>query len=100
MDLRCQAAALLRDKQITVRWIRGHQTASAARDAQGLDDIHLKNEVDRLAKLATTLLCAISSTRGTALYNVPKGGSTETSGRCPTPTVSTCGDAHHVAAAM
>ena len=33
MDLRCQAAALLREKRITVRWIPGHWTASAARDA-------------------------------------------------------------------
>ena len=55
MDLRCQAAALLRGKQITVRWIPGHRTTSAARDAQELDDIHRNNEVDRLAKLATTL---------------------------------------------
>ena len=46
MDLRCQAAALLRDKQITVRWIPEHRTASAARDAQELDDIHRNNEVD------------------------------------------------------
>ena len=49
-----QAAALLRDKHITVRWIPGHRTASAARDAQELDDIHCNNEVDRLAQLATT----------------------------------------------
>ena len=55
MDLRCQVATLLRGKQITVRWIPGHRTASAARDAQELDDIHRNNEVDRLAKLATTL---------------------------------------------
>ena len=31
--------------------------------------------------------CAPSSTRGTTIYNVPKGGSTQTSGRCPTPTL-------------
>ena len=55
MDLRCQAAALLRDKQIKVRWIPGHRIASAARDGQELDDIHRNNEVDRPAKLATTL---------------------------------------------
>ena len=54
MDLRCQAAALLRDKQIMVSWIPWHRTAFAARDAQELD-IHRNNEVDRLAKLATTL---------------------------------------------
>ena len=55
MDLRCQVAALLRGKQITVSWIPAHQTASAAHDAQELDDMHRNNEVDRLAKLATTL---------------------------------------------
>ena len=38
-----------------MRWISGHRTASAARDAQELDDIHRNNEVDRLAKLATAL---------------------------------------------
>ena len=55
MDVRCQAATLLQDKHITVRWIPGHRTAFADRDARELDDIHRNNEVDWLAKLATPL---------------------------------------------
>ena len=54
MDLCYQVAALLRDKKITVTWIPGHRTASAAQDAQDLDDIHRNYEVDLLAKLVTT----------------------------------------------
>ena len=78
MDLRCQAAALFRDKQITVRWFPGHRIASAARDAKELDDIHRNSEVDRPAKLATTLPLPLQTPK--TPHSISVGGS-----EAPTP---------------
>ena len=54
IDLREMAAHVIQ-KSITVRWIPSHCQLSDARDAQQQVDILRNNEVDRLAKLATTL---------------------------------------------
>ena len=55
MDLRWRVSATLRGKNIRVRWIPRHRKISSARDAQESDDIKHNNEVDRLAKLVTSL---------------------------------------------
>ena len=55
IDLREMAARVIQRKSITVRWNPGHRQLSDARDAQQCADILRNNEVDRLAKLATTL---------------------------------------------
>ena len=55
IDLREMAAQVVQRKSITVRWIPGHRQLSDARHAQQDTDIIRNNEVDRLAKLATTL---------------------------------------------
>ena len=49
------AAHIIQRKSIAVRWIPGHRQLSDARDAEQHTDILRNNEVDRLAKLATTL---------------------------------------------
>ena len=55
IDLRKMAAYVIHQKSIAVRWIPGHRQLSDTRDAQQRVDILRNNEVDRLAKLATTL---------------------------------------------
>ena len=55
IDIREMAAHIIQRKSITVRWIPGHRQLSDARDEQQHTDTLRNNEVDRLAKLATTL---------------------------------------------
>ena len=55
IDLREMAARDIQRKSIMVRWIPGHCQLSDARNAQQCTDIIRNNEVNRLAKLATTL---------------------------------------------
>ena len=55
IDLWEMAARAIQRKSITVRWIPGHCQPSDARNAQQCTDIMRNDEVDRLAKLASTL---------------------------------------------
>ena len=55
MKLRHIVATAIQSKSIRVRLIPGLREASSARGAQELDDIRQNNEVDCLAKLATSL---------------------------------------------
>ena len=70
MDLRWRVSATLRGKNIRVRWILGHRKTSSARDAQELDDIKHNNEVDRLAKLATSLPLPLHNPTGPSSISV------------------------------
>ena len=72
MDLRSRVSATLREKNIRVR------KTSSARDAEELDDIQRNNEVDHLAKLATSLPLPIHNPTGPSSISV---GGTE----APTP---------------
>ena len=78
MDLRWRVSATLHGKNIRVRLIPGHRKTSSARDAQELDDIKRNNEVDRLAKLATSLPLPLHNPTGPSSISV---GGTE----APTP---------------
>ena len=64
MDLRSRVSATLGEKNIRVRWIPVHRKTSSARDARELDNIQRSNEVDRLAKLATSLPLPIHNPTG------------------------------------
>ena len=70
MDLRSRVSATLGEKNIRVRWIPRHRKTSSARDAQELDDIQRNNEVDLLAKLATSLPLPIHNPTGPSSISV------------------------------
>ena len=72
IDLRSQVSATLREKNIRVRWIPRHRKTSSARDAQELDDIKRNNEVDLLAKLATSLPLPIHNPTGPSSISDPR----------------------------
>ena len=55
MDMHRIVATAVQSNNILACYILGHREASLARDAQELDDITRVSEVDRLAKLATSL---------------------------------------------
>ena len=77
------AARVIQRKRMTVRWILGHLQLSDAHNAQRRTNIMRNDEVDGLAKLATTLPpplytptfpCSISLGR-TEAPTRPSGGS-------------------------
>ena len=78
IDLREMAARVIHQKPIAVRWIPGHRQLSDARDAHQHTNIMRNNEVDRLAKLATTLPLPIFTPTSPASISV--GGT-----KAPTP---------------
>ena len=55
MDLRWRVSTTVRGKNIRVRWTPAYRKTSSPRDAREWDDIKRNNEVDRVAKLATSL---------------------------------------------
>ena len=78
MDYRLQLADLAQKKKSTFRWVRGHREEHHAADDKDLADIRENNEVDRLAKLATSL--PIPDAQPTAPHSIHLAGA-----EAPTP---------------